>query len=109
MTVAVNEIQSVVEMPDKKEDVVVASYLLVGLKEEDIMNVRKFLVFHAQAFKKYAPDGTDYFYIALVDDLHYPCLALYVKGECWVNFVDNHDIVETALLLNQDGILSGVH
>ncbi|WNL63447.1 hypothetical protein [Citrobacter phage Tr1] len=92
----------------KENAIIVASYLLTGLTEEDIVHVRAHLERYAAMFIE--EDGDDsVFSVDVISDSIYPCLALTVDGDAWERFARNHDAVEFSMVTNQENILGVLH
>lgn len=88
--------------------IVVASYLMIGLTEEDLHNVRKHLEKFATLFIT-DEESADCFSIVVMSDSIYPCLTLQVKTEIWERFSRTHDLVEFSCVVAQDNILGALH
>nr|DAY73783.1 MAG TPA: hypothetical protein [Caudoviricetes sp.] len=90
------------------EAIVVASYLLVGLTEEDIHYVRKHLENYGRLFIT-DDDPLDSFFVRVMNDSVYPCITLQVKSDVWERFSRTHDLVEFSCVMAQDNILGVLH
>lgn len=89
--------------------VVVASYLTIGLTEEDLHYIRKHLLqFGANTFLT-VDDKIEDIQVELVNDDIYPCIALKVDGVVWERFTRSHDMLEYSLALAQNSIWTEVH
>jgi len=93
-------------MPDSS--VVVASYLMIGLTEEDIHYIRKHLESYGAMFIE-EDDKPDVFRIEIISDSIYPCIALKVDAVVWERFAQSHDMVEFSAVTTQNNILGALH
>lgn len=88
--------------------VVVASYLLVGLTEEDVYYTRIHLEAYATLFMEDESDVSKYS-VEILQDSVYPCIALKVEAALWERFARSHDQCEMSMVMSQNGILAEVH
>ena len=93
-------------MQDKR--VVVASYLVVGLTEEDLHYLREHLLNYGRLFIT-DEDNLDVFKVELINDTVYPVIALKVDADVWERFSRSHDLVEYSIVMAQNGILGELH
>jgi hypothetical protein len=89
-------------------DVVVASYLMIGLTEEDTHYIRKHLQSYGQMFVE-EDENPNVFRVEVINDSIYPCIALKVDAEVWERFARSHDMVEFSAVMAQSNILGVVH
>lgn len=88
--------------------VVVASYLVVGLTEEDVYYTRKHLEAYATLFMEDEKD-VDKYSIDMINDSIYPCMVLKVDAVLWERFARTHDAVECSAVMSQNNILGEIH
>lgn len=88
--------------------VVVASYLVIGLTEEDVYYIRKGLEAYATLFMEDESD-VDKYSVELINDSIYPCIALKVDAVLWERFARSHDAVESSMVMTQNNILGVIH
>lgn len=88
--------------------VVVASYLAIGLTEEDMYYTRLHLEAYATLFMEDESDVEKYS-IEMINDSIYPCIALKVDAVLWERFARSHDAVECSAVMAQNNILGEVH
>lgn len=91
-----------------KDGVIVASYLVIGLTEEDVHYIRKHLEQFAMMFIE-DEDNVDVYSIEMVNDNVYPCIALRVDEDVWERFSRSHDNVECSMVMSQNNILGVLH
>ena len=92
----------------RDSDVVVASYLMIGLTEEDVHYIRKHLISYGAMFIE-DEEHPDVFRIEILNDSIYPCIALKVDAEVWERFARSHDMVEFSAVTAQNNILGALH
>lgn len=88
--------------------VVVASYLMIGLTEEDALYIRKHLESYGQMFVE-EDENPNVFHVEVIHDSIYPCIALKVDAEVWERFSRSHDMVELSATMAQNNILGALH
>lgn len=88
--------------------VVVASYLVIGLTEEDVYYTRMHLEAYATLFMEDESDTSKYS-IEMLNDSIYPCIALKVDAELWERFARSHDAAECSAVMAQTNILGAIH
>lgn len=91
-----------------KDGVIVASYLVIGLTEEDVHYIRKHLEQFAMMFIE-DEDNVDVYSIEMINDNVYPCIALQVDEDVWERFSRSHDNVECSMVMSQNNILGVLH
>lgn len=92
-----------------EDKIIVASYLVIGLTEQDLHNLRKILYAYGNIFLGPGDRAEDVLSVQLVNDKEYPCIALFVDDTVWERFTASHDMVEFSLVMNQDNILGALH
>lgn len=91
-----------------KDGVIVASYLVIGLTEEDVHYIRKHLEQFAMMFIE-DEDNMDVYSIEMINDNVYPCITLRVDEDVWERFSRSHDNVECSMVMSQNNILGVLH
>lgn len=89
-------------------DVVVASYLMIGLTEQDVLDIRLHLERYGAMFIE-DENAPDVFRVEILQDSIYPCIALKVDGAVWDRFSQSHDMVELSVVTAQNNILGVFH
>lgn len=88
--------------------VVVASYLMIGLTEEDIHYIKKDLERYGTMFVEEDSD-TSVYWVEIISDTLYPCIALKVDAIVWERFARSHDMVEFSVMMAQNNIMGELH
>lgn len=92
----------------KEDDIIVASYLIEGLTEEDLVDLRGHLNRYGSMFIEEDGDAS-VFTVEVVNAESFPFLALSVKEKAWESFVAGHNAIEFSMINSQPNILGVLH
>lgn len=100
----------------KEGDMIIASYVVNGMTEEDLHYVREHLISLSALYvnndallAKYNWKTEDMYSVETENDGTYSFMVLGVRKDVWEAFTQHHDMVEFSLLMAQENILSVVH